>query len=586
MNERISLTMIVRNESAHLADCLESVKDKVDEMIIVDTGSFDDTISIAKQYTPYIYTFNWCHDFSAARNFAIEHATGDWILALDADEEVQSQDSSSFHSLINREQDKEAFLIPLLNPISDSTDEYNTFYVLRLFKNNGNYKYSGKIHEQVTLPDQQKVGLAINPILKHKLLPLKKRRQKRNRNLHLLKKAYQEDPHNLFSQYYLGVEWLMLGKPAYALLLLQNAYSNLTDDHLLFRAPALKYLLVSLRSLGRLDEALSLCLETSLHYPNYTDIFYMGGLLLEEKKEYLIAQKWFSHAIDCGRPPALYSHLNGSESFLAYYHLGFCFEKIGKTIEARGAYETALEVNPRYPYPLYNLFLILMNENGPAYCYQRLADLGYLNDTLLCLTSADLFFLSDHVEHAYLCLKAHKDCFQGDERCLFFYGKYCIYSGRATDGFDSLNQITTNSSYYSSSQALSIVALILLGDYLKAKSLAILLWKNKSTRCEAHIFLCLIKYIEKQALPSHLNSIREKETLTPTSELFLDSKRYQSLATKNDSLVEAWNLGLETLLKSSEKGFEQLLNDYGQRVQDLSNCFKAKFRNGWISDEH
>lgn len=72
MNQRISLTLIVRNEAAHLADCLESVQDNVDEMIIVDTGSTDDTLRIAKRYTPHVYSFPWNNDFSAARNFALE----------------------------------------------------------------------------------------------------------------------------------------------------------------------------------------------------------------------------------------------------------------------------------------------------------------------------------------------------------------------------------------------------------------------------------------------------------------------------------------------------------------------------------
>ncbi|MFZ3101129.1 MAG: glycosyltransferase [Desulfitobacteriaceae bacterium] len=586
MNERISLTMIVRNESLHLADCLESVKDKVDEIIIVDTGSTDDTISIAERYTPNVYTYPWHNDFSAARNFALEHASGTWILALDADEEVQCQASFSFHSLINREKDKEAFLLPLLNPISDSTEEYNTFYVLRLFRNNGNYQYIGKIHEQVSIPDQQKVGLAVGPTIKHKLLPLKIRHQKRNRNLHLLKKASQADPHNPFLHYYLGVEWLMLDKPGYALPFLQKAYSSLSDDHLLFRAPTLKYLLISLRALGRLDEALSLCLEASLRYPNFTDIFYLGGLLLEEKGEYLIALKWFNQAIDCGTPPALLSHLTGSESFLAYYHLGFCYEKLGKTPEAGGAYETALELNPKYPYPLYSLFLILLSEQGSAFCYQHLEDLGFLDDTLFCLTSANLFFLSDHVEQAYLCLETHKDCFQGDERFLFFYGKYCIYSGRAHAGLESLSQITTNSSFYPSAQALSIVALTLLGDDLKAKVLANMLWKNQSNRCEAYILLCLIRLMQKQTITPYLLSIRGKETLIPTTELLLDCKRYRAHVMSNGPRVEAWSQGLETLLQASEKGFEQLLKNYEQRIQDLNKRLKAKFRNGWINDEH
>lgn len=586
MNERISLTMIVRNESGQLADCLESIRNEVDEIIIVDTGSTDETVSIAERYTPNVYSFPWNNDFSAARNFAIKQASGEWILALDADEEVLCQDPYSFHTLINREKDKEAFLLPLLNPISDSTEEYNTFNVLRLFRNNGTYQYIGRIHEQVSISDHHKIGLAVGLTIKHLLLPPKTRHQKRNRNLHLLNKALQEDPDNSFLHYYLGVEWLMLDKPVYALPFLQKAYSTLSDDNLLFRAPALKYLLISLRALGRLDEAISLCLEASLRYPTFTDIFYLGGLLLEEKEEYLIALKWFNHAIDCGKPPAFFSHLTGSESFLANYHLGFCSEKIKKTLEARDAYETALELNPKYPYPLYNLFLILLFEEGPTLCFQHLEDHGFLSDTLLCLTSADLFFLSDQVELAYLCLETHKDCFQGDERFLFFYGKYCIYSGRAQAGFKSLSQIATNSSYYLTAQALSIVALTLLGDYLTAKSLAIMLWKNQSARCGAHIFLCLIQFMQKRTISSYLLSIRGKETLTYTTDLLLDCKRYQSHVLSYDPLVEAWIQGLETLMKSSEKGFHLLLNDYSQREQDLCNRFRAKFRNGWLSDEH
>lgn len=586
MSERISLTMIVRNESAFLADCLESVKNEVDEMIIVDTGSTDDTVRVARRYTPNIYRFPWNNDFSSARNFAIKQATGDWILALDADEEVLSDsNSTSFRALLKREQGKEAFLVPLLNPISDSTDEYNTFYVLRLFKNNGSYQYVGKIHEQISLPDQQKVGLATGPILKHKSLSLKIQHQKRNRNLLLLKKAYHADPHNPFLDYYLGVEWLMLGKAGNALPFLQKAYHSLTDDNLLFRAPALKYLLVSLRALGRLDEALFHCLEASLNYPAFTDVFYLGGLLLEEKEEYLIALKWFKQAIDCGTPPAMFSHLTGSGSFLAYYHLGFCYEKIGKDVAAREAYESALELNPKYHYPLYPLFLNLLNEKGPALCFQYLKDQGFLTDPLLCFTSADLFFLSDHVGQAYSCLEIQKDVVHDDERFLYSYGKYCIYSGRATAGLEFLNQITTQSSYYPSAQILSFVALIHLGDFSRARSLAITLWKNSSTRCEATVFLYLIEFMQKHKIHPYPNKVRGKETLILTNELFLDCKRYASYEKNLNPLVATWSQGLETLMKSSEKGFNLLLKDYTQRLKDYDNCFVAKFKNGWLNDE-
>lgn len=87
---QISLVMIVRNESLRLAHCLESVKNQVDEIIIVDTGSSDDTLLIAKQYTEKVYSYPWNDDFSSARNYALAQVTCDWVLSLDADEQLHT----------------------------------------------------------------------------------------------------------------------------------------------------------------------------------------------------------------------------------------------------------------------------------------------------------------------------------------------------------------------------------------------------------------------------------------------------------------------------------------------------------------
>ncbi|MBK7632424.1 MAG: glycosyltransferase family 2 protein [Ignavibacteriales bacterium] len=83
----LSLSMIVKNEERHLARCLSSVKDVVDEIVIVDTGSTDNTIEIAESFNAKIFHFDWVNDFSAARNFALTKCIGNWILYLDADEE-------------------------------------------------------------------------------------------------------------------------------------------------------------------------------------------------------------------------------------------------------------------------------------------------------------------------------------------------------------------------------------------------------------------------------------------------------------------------------------------------------------------
>ena len=80
---KFSLCMIVKNESRTLARCLDSLKDIMDEIIIVDTGSTDDTKKIASRYTTKIYDYEWSDDFAAARNFAFSKAVGDYIYSAD-----------------------------------------------------------------------------------------------------------------------------------------------------------------------------------------------------------------------------------------------------------------------------------------------------------------------------------------------------------------------------------------------------------------------------------------------------------------------------------------------------------------------
>lgn len=88
----ISLCMIVKDEANVLSDFLSKIKEYVDEIIIVDTGSSDTTKVIASAFTPFVFDFKWCDDFSAARNFSISKATKEWILWLDPDEEISEKD--------------------------------------------------------------------------------------------------------------------------------------------------------------------------------------------------------------------------------------------------------------------------------------------------------------------------------------------------------------------------------------------------------------------------------------------------------------------------------------------------------------
>ena len=93
----ISLCMIVKNEERSLARCINSAKSLFDQLIIIDTGSNDDTVKIAKEFDADVHHFQWCDDFAAARNESIKYAKYQWILFLDADEII---DKNSLRELI------------------------------------------------------------------------------------------------------------------------------------------------------------------------------------------------------------------------------------------------------------------------------------------------------------------------------------------------------------------------------------------------------------------------------------------------------------------------------------------------------
>lgn len=581
MEDTITLIMIVKNESKNLKTCLDSVISQVDEIVIVDTDSTDDTLEIARRYTDKIYQYSWDADFSAARNFAISKANCAWILSLDADEKLVFE-TGNLRKLITKDKKLEAYLLPLNNPIADATGEYNRFWVLRLFKNNGCYQFRGKIHEQIIVSKNDVVGISEGPVISHKMLPQKERNQKKRRNLTLLQKVSSTDPDNPFLKYYIGVEWLGLGKPAKALPYFQQAYQNITDNNLSFRTPTLRYLIICLKSLGRLDDAIRLCLEADLRYPKYTDIYYLCGVLFEEKKEYLLAIKWLNEAVKCGIPPALFSHMNGAGSFLAHYHLGYCHAMLGQVETARNYYELALDNNPKYIYPVYNLFLLLLVKHGPAYTLEYLNNKGYLDDTNLALTIANLFYTSEYPTLAYRCLKDLNGIQEVNEEVKFYLGKYHIYSGSFNQGLDYLKQISEDSVFYPHSLNQQAIGELLLGRFRESRALALKLWKSHETRCNAWGLLSLIQQMEKNSKINCPKKIGEIEMLQIFKNMLDQCSNYlpEERTEKNTAFYQMINI-LESIIKNiSPQGYMTLLKYYQDKTFKEQSFFDDKFGSG------
>lgn len=148
----ISLCMIVKNEELTLRRCLNSIKDIVDEIIIVDTGSEDKTKEIAKEFTSKVYDFKWCDDFSKARNYSFSKATKDYIMWLDADDVILEKDRTKLKYL-KKTLNKNVDIVMLKYDLN--LDENNipalSYYRERILKRENNYIWKSPIHEAIEL---------------------------------------------------------------------------------------------------------------------------------------------------------------------------------------------------------------------------------------------------------------------------------------------------------------------------------------------------------------------------------------------------------------------------------------------------
>ncbi|MEK6984003.1 MAG: glycosyltransferase [Nanoarchaeota archaeon] len=157
--------MIAKNEELFLETCLDSIKDSVDEIIVVDTGSTDKTKEIAKRFHAKVIDFKWMDDFSAARNESLNHATKDWILALDADEVIEGKDLKKIKDLVRDPQDNVGFALEQRSyiykyfegAVENNLDFYLVkqypFYIrnclVRLFKNHLGLHFKHRVHELI-----------------------------------------------------------------------------------------------------------------------------------------------------------------------------------------------------------------------------------------------------------------------------------------------------------------------------------------------------------------------------------------------------------------------------------------------------
>jgi glycosyltransferase involved in cell wall biosynthesis len=217
----ISLCMIVKNESRFLGACLASAKAICSQLVVVDTGSTDNTIEIARAHGAEVFEHAWPGHFSQARNISLEYAHSDWILILDGDEMLDESALEHITS-ISHEAETVAYDFQIVNYSTEETSEESAHFQrqVRLFKNEPHHRYAGLIHNQLV---DTRTGEGLNgpfvpaKVLHYGYIPSVWAAQNKAKRLALLEKAIVENPDSLFCHYNLANHLKILGEYARAI---------------------------------------------------------------------------------------------------------------------------------------------------------------------------------------------------------------------------------------------------------------------------------------------------------------------------------------------------------------------------------
>ncbi len=365
---RLSLCMIVKNEEQFLRNCLESVKGVVDEIVIVDTGSTDNTLNIAREFGAKIVPFQWVEDFSAARNVSLQHATGDWALWLDADEELAPNSGKYFRYAIENAKAKTgAYLVRICNwltfPYRYEGGEKAYHHAARLFRRVPGVQFVGRIHEQNL---NSLVEMGYQCIHQEELgidhfgyaTEVMEAKNKKERFLRMLHREVEECPEpwlKAFQLFNLANAYFSDGDMENAALYFSQSEADLNPDEeyasLLFVEWS-----AALHRLHRAAEGLEVCRKADRRDLRHPGIEFSRGYCLIHLERYLEAEQAFRTAIAMGEDKENFVNKSGDigvSTFKAEYGLALALVAQERYAEALGYCESALRLQKNWHEPIH-----------------------------------------------------------------------------------------------------------------------------------------------------------------------------------------------------------------------------------------
>jgi GT2 family glycosyltransferase/tetratricopeptide (TPR) repeat protein/2-polyprenyl-3-methyl-5-hydroxy-6-metoxy-1,4-benzoquinol methylase len=374
----VSLCMIARDEEAHIADCLNSVRPYVDEMVVVDTGSHDRTAEIARSFGAKVIESPWQDSFSAARNISIDHATSDWIFWMDADDVLPPESGEVLRRSVS-DAPKEVLGFVARVRCPPGPGQYGETVVdhVKLFRNRPEVRFEFRIHEQA-LPSIRRAGgdisrSEIEVIHQHYDFSPSGQRRKRERDRSLLEMDLREHPDHPFVHFNVGMTAVHEKDYQRAVRHLERSI-ELAEPGESHVRKAYALLASAHRAREEQSEAVEVCLRGRSTYPDDPELLFNQALAYQalEKPEQAVAA-WRELLSLPRNQQYLASVDKGIGSYKAWHNLGIVYDDIGQLAEARSCWERAVAESPAF-LPSWMVLLDSLAGEGNAGEVRRLVD--------------------------------------------------------------------------------------------------------------------------------------------------------------------------------------------------------------------
>ncbi|MHB8841653.1 MAG: tetratricopeptide repeat protein [Candidatus Aquicultor sp.] len=462
----LSLVVIVKDDEDTIGRCLSSAKDVVDEIIVVDIGSTDRSIDIAKGFGAKIFFHERSGDLAQTRDVAASHAKCDWVMYLNADEELVSEDTLVVRELLE-DSEREGFFFNQLNFVSENDSIIDLTF--RLWRNRPEYRQSststGPVLDMLH-GSNLSAGFARIRVNRYAYRGTAQDREEIGQDtLTILLKELARKPENTVARFNLGNVYIQRKDYEKALETYKKAFANLSSLDVVHASKLVRNLAICLKEIGRYREALKVLTDAKEAYQDYTDLFYIEGLIQVETGEYAAAIASFGMALEAGPSGRIYVSHPGVGGHVAAHQLAKAYLAIGDEKQAVSEYRRALEYNPRYSPALVELGSILMRREGPGGLRQSLESCVDIRADEVLLALALVFSQAGHHEIGLEYLDKMTGVTTDPSQTSLLRGQCLLNAKRYREAADTLGDIAASSRLYPSASMDRVVCNLLLGDY-------------------------------------------------------------------------------------------------------------------------